>query len=427
MIATPFFLLTGKELIAYIQVNAFGANQEIWAVKGGMLEQALYFITGPGGGFMIGRQLLFLVIIASAGLAAMDRGRKSVALCHAFFPTSCAITYLLPTIMVVKNPFSGVQMVFLLIFWAMFSLGQLARVLQRLTGFRKRIAMVLGAIMAILSVGWIRLPIGGAGEMAIIRKDLIDWDLRFLRDRALKRARLGISDPLIVAVTTAGMSNNASVLQFLLAKERFRGIAFRDLHMQGDLNVFAKTFAESDIVLANEPNSEEAFDWLPSGKIQGQTLKMVQSDPAFFLADMKTTVANRKYYQFERASGFSPDLTLTGFGNLEGPYPQWNLPQVRWGLAPKSAIQISTIKGGFAMLVLCGLSYQPDQTLSVIVQGKEVLRHHFEKQGVFETLTVPITLDRDTSVELVYAAGAKPTATDQLQRAVLFRCIKVLN
>jgi hypothetical protein len=127
----------------------------------------------------------------------------------------------------------------------------------------------------------------------------------------------------------------------------------------------------------------------------------------------------------DQLDGFSENVGLTGFAELEGPHPQWNMPVVRWGLSPKSLLRVGRHRGPF-LLILKGLTYHPQQTVQVFLSGKLIHKHTFSKPGVFETLNIPLRGDgSDMTVELVYKHSEKPTLTDSRPRAVLFRCIQL--
>lgn len=426
-IALPFFFLVWRRLYEYIISNAFGSNKHLWAVQRTFIEQALYFINGLGGDFMLGRHLGLLILLLGCGVFAMWRTFHGFdLLCHAFFLALCSVAYVLPTRMEVKSPFSGVQFTFLLIFWALFAFSRFARRAARWRAPIRSAASILALVLAVVGVLWMRFPVGTAGADSSLRNQLVAHDYEFLRQKVLERAQQGDTSPLVVTLTTAGLSHNASVFQYLLLKNNLRSARFIDLHREGRIEIFGQAFAESDIVMANQPNREEAYEWLPSGKIQKQTLELIQNRNDFHLASEYSTVAGRKYYIFERITGFSSNLKFDGFGDLEGPYPQWRLPRVRWGLGPRSRIEVLDVQPGSLQLLLSAASYRPNQAMDITVDGKEMLRYRFAKQGEFESLAIPLTLAGTVGrIEFAYDSWASAEDSDPRPRAVLFRCIRV--
>src|SRR5258708_35617056 len=69
---------------------------------------------------------------------------------------------------------------------------------------------------------------------------------------------------------------------------------------------------------------------------------------------------------------FSGWRALSGFGRIEGPYPQ--LPVVRWGLGPASRLAFSADAGGTAMLELSGQSAVAGQAVDVLLDGSVILK-----------------------------------------------------
>lgn len=426
-LALPYYVLAWRVLYEYIVENTFGANKHLWAIKTDWLGHAMYFLIGPGGGFMFGRHLYVIVLIVGCGITVTLFFRRRVELlCHLHFAVMCCVMYALPTSLEVKNPFSGVQFTYMLVFWAFFCYvrilhhaGRRKNLLVRITRF----AVVAG--LAVSTVG-LRLPLGAEGAEALLRRQLFDRDCAIVREKAMSRWASGNPGPLVVVLTTAGQSHNPSAMQYALLKQGIRNVEFPDLHREGSPEVFANAFRRADIVIANEPNAEEAYDWLPSGEIQEQTLRMVRESQEFHLLAVNETIARRKYYVFERVSGFADSIVLSGFGEREGPYPQWSLPSVRWGLGPKSMLVVRVPGPGRARLIVSGLSYRGSQSIGFIVGQKEIYRHTFEQPGQFDTFVVPIQLEgTETTVEFVYGLAEVPNAADRRPRAVLFKTLQV--
>jgi hypothetical protein len=112
-----------------------------------------------------------------------------------------------------------------------------------------------------------------------------------------------------------------------------------------------------------------------------------------------------------------------GLDRLEGPYPQWDLPQVRWGLGPATTLVFHG-DGKPATLILEGRrNDRRDQSLVVRLNGEEIARHEFGKFE-FRELRVPLAPKRGSN-ELVLEYGAWNTETPRAT-AVLFRRLQIL-
>jgi hypothetical protein len=134
---------------------------------------------------------------------------------------------------------------------------------------------------------------------------------------------------------------------------------------------------------------------------------------------------NRAAIVADKAAGFAANTDMTGFANLEGPYPQWNWPMVRWGLGPRSAIHVRNVKPGQS-LALVATAWEPDQSMTVTIGGQEVAQHRFTVPGRFDVIIVPLNpKGGDENVELIYKSWSSPTPADARLRAVLFRSIQL--
>jgi hypothetical protein len=72
-------------------------------------------------------------------------------------------------------------------------------------------------------------------------------------------------------------------------------------------------------------------------------------------------------------------LTVSGMGIPEGPYPQWNLPRVRWARCPRATIEFYVINGSKFDSVVLSMSFCPHVRPSArmtVKLNKEVIREY---------------------------------------------------
>ncbi|HVZ63919.1 MAG TPA: hypothetical protein VG936_04965 [Lacunisphaera sp.] len=107
----------------------------------------------------------------------------------------------------------------------------------------------------------------------------------------------------------------------------------------------------------------------------------------------------------------------------EGPYPEQDLPRVRWGLAPKVVLRPAAFAGP-GLLRIAALSQLEGQELSIRVGGAEIRRHVFRPTGGFERIRVELPAAPDgATIEVVPAKSRNDP--DGRARAVLFRALWV--
>jgi hypothetical protein len=69
LVAGPHYMVAGDRIVAYIIRHQFGDNAHLWRYKASLSESFTYFLTGPGGYFMLGNHFwAILVVIAGSCL-----------------------------------------------------------------------------------------------------------------------------------------------------------------------------------------------------------------------------------------------------------------------------------------------------------------------------------------------------------------------
>ena len=79
---------------------------------------------------------------------------------------------------------------------------------------------------------------------------------------------------------------------------------------------------------------------------------------------------------------------LRGFGFLEGPYPQWNMPRpVRWLEGREAEIRFRGDAGGRPFLLRMNVrSIATEQRIEVLLNGVPVVEHPFRKPDEWEAV-----------------------------------------
>ncbi|HEX4055033.1 MAG TPA: glycosyltransferase family 39 protein [Tepidisphaeraceae bacterium] len=121
-------------------------------------------------------------------------------------------------------------------------------------------------------------------------------------------------------------------------------------------------------------------------------------------------------------NGWSP---IDGISSAMGPYPQWNLPRVRWGIYPATHLRVQTLQAGQYRLVL-NMRRNDDikQTITIDLNGRTLTTHRFTDAFKFEPFSLNLTLNTGVNeIGFRYASGDTDSS---LRRAVLFSTLQVI-
>jgi 4-amino-4-deoxy-L-arabinose transferase-like glycosyltransferase len=116
---------------------------------------------------------------------------------------------------------------------------------------------------------------------------------------------------------------------------------------------------------------------------------------------------------------------ISGMNPLEGPYPQWGLPQVHWGLYPETRLNIPHQGTGSAELYLeARRNDSMTQALTISLNGTPLIHHAFNENFQFEPIHSPLSLHAGNNLLVItYANGDQGSWPPN--RAVLFRMLQV--
>jgi hypothetical protein len=117
----------------------------------------------------------------------------------------------------------------------------------------------------------------------------------------------------------------------------------------------------------------------------------------------------------------------TGLWNEEGPWPQWNLPVVRWGLGPETRLDFYSIAGGPSRLVMCcRRNNDPAQALQVKLNGRVLLSRALGPSGDFQEMDIPFDARAGNNcVEISYRTW--DTGSERRQTAVLYKKLQIVH
>jgi len=94
-----------------------------------------------------------------------------------------------------------------------------------------------------------------------------------------------------------------------------------------------------------------------------------------------------RYHEVLEFCGWDEEI---GIGPEEGPYPDWNLPFVRWGLGPRTELRFKSKKERALLSMICGTHHLSWQNMEIILNGVPIYRHRFATPGRFFEIRIPL-------------------------------------
>jgi hypothetical protein len=414
LVASPVYIFQFREIIAYIYEPIFGKTKDLWASHMSLREHLFYYLTGDGGALMLSYHIYLLLAVIAAGFAlAVVFSRWDVVVRLAGFCAVTAVAYAVPTIMHVKQPFFATTFDWLLIFAAVFALLWVC-----VSGHRLASGVILGATLtaALAITHFIPELYQPGGANVVQRRRIISSVYNALLSHSVgTKAR--------VYMTTTGYVN-AAVLDYLNLQQGMSAFNFAEQPYEPDLKVHEAEMEKSDYVIASEQGNSESFgDFIPSGNMQEQTLAYVRNNPNFAEIAAIPTQNEKRFFVFKRVPPFFNWDVSTGLGPIEGPFPDWKLHEVRWGLGPKTAVTITLSTPGQYHLIASGKAAIDNTQMIVRIDGAEVGRHAFP-DARFEAWDLPLNLTAGPHrIELDYSNWSKDGPRPM---AVLFQTMKLL-
>lgn len=415
LVPLPVYLLQPREIAFYIYDSVFGQHNQMWRTPGTRMWHLLYYSLGEGGMDMLSRHLYLLLAIIAGGFAlTLVFHRLDILMRLLCFMAVTLAAYALPTVVSIKQEFFGSIFDFMLIFAAIYVLVWITREIQ----FKGSHAVIPVVMLTGLAV-WHFPPVlyipGGANSIA--RRRIVDQLYAALRAQ-------GVGSGPRVFITTTGFVN-ASVLDYLSLEQGLPAFNISEVAFSGDLKDYAAQIDQADFVIASEQGNSEAYgDFIKSGNLQDQTLAMVRDSGDFQAVAAFPTLNPKRYFLFKRIPPFAGWEPIEGMGPLEGPYPDWGLPQVQWGYGPKSESAVSVSRAGEYQLKAWARGAVAGLTMTVSVDGRKIGRHTFANDVNFYRFNFPISLTPGRHmVELSYSNWMKGADKPM---AVLFKSMRLV-
>jgi hypothetical protein len=108
---------------------------------------------------------------------------------------------------------------------------------------------------------------------------------------------------------------------------------------------------------------------------------------------------------------------------LEGPFPQWDTPRVRWGTGSSTTIEPLVPEGRYVLRIM-GQTHSQDQVMTLQLDGSEIGVLPFARTHDWEPLELPVNLGPGSHrLTLLYT---KSNPGPDASRSVLFRGLSLV-
>jgi hypothetical protein len=273
-VSLPHYLVNWRAVQAYIQINTFGPRKDMWKFEGTVSKQFLYYITGDGGSYAMGRLFWAWIVVALlAGLAAY-RVRSVDALRAAMGGAAVlAMTHAVVSVTSYKSVFLGLTIpAFLLI-------SGIAMLAYALGEFRKSGGLVgrVGLILCLFTAAGAAAQFRPQPMMTILAHVFGDYPTKgvaFIREGEYRREytekllQILHADgrpSLRVGVTTSNLFFMPYVFQYQAKKDRTRTIEFAEVDSyNADKSAFLREVAGLDYLTVIHPATPAAENELLS-------------------------------------------------------------------------------------------------------------------------------------------------------------------
>jgi hypothetical protein len=412
IVALPYYLLAWRHVVNYIWTTVFGAQASIWVRKQTLIDHVLYYLTGPTGTVSLGIWLYIGIIISGAALAVIWRIGSRVTVTRTLLIAALVVvTYLAVTIPSFKGPHG---LPFAAVFLCATAVASIVLV-RHLPKFAAWAACIGIATASLLQFQWpyarARAPVDAAYAAS-------RWEML--------RQTFDATGPNVggksMLLTTSAVFVNPTVLQFEYYRRGLTPPNTSSVQELGNLAAHRKYIESSDIIFALTPDFQEYFSHLPtaSPKFRAREIKLIEDsglfDPAVRIPD---PIKGGAVLIYKTRSVWATFASTENLRAIEGPYPQWSLPQVRWGQGAASKLVAEGPAGSQATLVIQARTVPiSDQTLAVEVNGKETLPPT-KMTYDFQHFAVPVAYDEQGRAEILLRYGTPA------QEAVLYKALYI--
>lgn len=425
IIASPYYVLAGREVFEYFWTNTQGENSAIWSFSDGtsMTEVISSYVFG----------------------GYLNNGGMQV-------PAAGLISLMLLPVLYYYKKYRELIIVSLLLIVALSSFGVMVFGRHKSQFFFATFHMLimLSSIYAIASVSEKTSRIGRFGLLSTFafiiffttaqnhRYLFIDTGQDSLKTVSENKV---IVDQIIRTLAQAGRASDihkkpasvfvpvAGPVSLPTIKWEARKAGFfingRDVYLSNDISEYLDLARQADFVVLPYRIEAEYNKNFPSGQIQASLAQILMQDTEFRPLAPPTPgsryiVLERTYEKQDSVFNINFPGTMHGFAQEEGPYPQWQLPRVAWMSTRKA--QVCLYKSGNYLLEMEAKSPLEANVLLSTSTGIRLMETKF-RPDQFQTVSIRHDISpEDPCIVIEYDASVPPSGE---QNYLLFSHLKI--
>lgn len=408
LLSVPYYTFALRQVMDYIWTTAFGAESSIWVRPLPLRENILFYLTGDYGRASLGWWLFASPIIGASTIIVLWRSDRVLLRRSILIFSLVVITYLAVTIPTFKGPHGYPFAALVFVISAVASVA----LLQRMS---KIVGSMLCCALLVFSAMQFSWPTPAVPtEYAKSRWAMVQ--------QALDAIGQNVSGKTFL-LTTSGLYLNYSILAFEYYRKGLLPPGSDNTQTVSDLEEQRRRIALADIVFALTPEFSEVFPHLPtaSREMREQIIEAIENSHRFKLkskiSDPLVEGAAALIY-VKSKEDFSEFSKVEGLRAIEGPYPHWNLPRVRWGWGSQSRLIADGKPGSQSQLVVEARTVgQPGQVITVLVNGQVKTRASLS--DAFTPLQAIVDFDQQGHADIVLSYSLKS------DNAALYKTISV--
>lgn len=376
LVPLPHFIVAGHRIYSYIYNNEFGYRAHIWKTAGPWWYQMYYYVdpsgANSGGGQMLGRHVyLIYLLLGLSAITMLARPSRKIIVRAAAMLLFVAGTYVAVTLNPVKTVFFGLTFQTAFLFLAIAALRQML-LLQRFRTPRLPWATAVLILAVVIGLGEFRWPrrVGRyTGAQSVARRNIATGIYRtLLRADPAGNAKVDID----------GIGDiNPDLFKYYNARDQY-SFEFYSPPDTDKLQQHLNALDNSRFLILSQSKTRITANFYPGYKVLDAMNVTIRKRPRWRqIGYFVFPPSKRGFYVFERKLlDFSGWNDATGLGAVEGPYPNMNLPIVRWGIGPATTVQFVAPAKPVA-LHFTFRNEHPDEVVRVLLDGRRIFSHTY--------------------------------------------------
>ncbi len=392
---------------------------------------------------MLGFHLYIVGAVMLLGIVCLvfSRNWQRLVRLGALFSIMIA-AFLIPTSTRVQNPFFALTFQVLLVFTVVLLMGSMLkaesvvlanRTGQAALGWRSLLAhgyrihwATLACLVAALVGAAASLPLRPvygrrSDPVMAARHDMHVGIVNCIRQQMKPNQK-----PLVF-VTTLSHGVNGSILAWH-ARKAGMSCTFDDDCWSDDLERQQRRFDAANFVVTSVATTDQGKEWVevhPSGKVARDLDRMIRARQDFAEVGSFSFMGAVTYSLFARKGLFDGWKDKEGLCPEEGPYPQWNLPIVRWGVGHDTRLEFECKKDTPMHLLISGRPGVPNQVLTVFLDGERIREYTFPSNGA-SFMDLDISMRASSGVHELTLHYAACYSGSGAKAAVLFKQLQIV-